>query len=85
MLKEAVNLTGVEAFFAETDVDAVGFYKKCGFVCEKQLNHYEDGDVERFECYLKAEKQKYSMIFQSSFIINRWTAGRERICQKRTI
>lgn len=59
MLKEAVNLTGVEAFFAETDVDAVGFYKKCGFVCEKQLNHYEDGDVERFECYLKAEKQKY--------------------------
>lgn len=52
-------MTGVETFFAETDVDAVGFYKKCGFVCEKQLNHYEDGDVERFECYLKVEKQKY--------------------------
>lgn len=59
--KDCMYLPTFRKYLKKMDsyVYAVGFYKKCGFVCEKHLNHYEDGDVERFECYLKVEKQKY--------------------------
>ncbi|MFC4455262.1 GNAT family N-acetyltransferase [Deinococcus sonorensis] len=41
--------TGIHVFTAETDDHSVGFYRKCGFVCEELNSPYE---TKRYQCVL---------------------------------
>ena len=38
---------------AETDDDAVGFYRKCGFEAESFMKTYSNGDCQRYKCVLR--------------------------------
>lgn len=45
---------GFSALQAETDADAVGFYRKCGFETERFVRTFPDGEAERFRCVRRA-------------------------------
>ena len=47
MEKERPTLVKVE-----TDEDAIGFYRKCGFSEEKEVHEYPDGTAVRYTCCL---------------------------------
>ncbi len=38
---------------AETDEDSVGFYRRCGFVCQAFTRTFPDGTCTRFRCMLR--------------------------------
>lgn len=50
MLRQAAEHCGAESVFAETDDDAVGFYRKCGFVITKLEKDYDGTTVTRYLC-----------------------------------
>ena len=50
LLKEAVQQMRLSRVCAETDGDAVGFYRKAGFDVQSKLMHYANGDVTRYDC-----------------------------------
>jgi ribosomal protein S18 acetylase RimI-like enzyme len=53
MLEEAIRLLGCGALLAETDDDAVDFYKSCGFVVSSLGMKYPG--VERYRCERRAD------------------------------
>ena len=53
MLRHAIAEEGLQAVFAQTDDDAVGFYRKCGFEVMKEDIEYPDGVRVRYNCELK--------------------------------
>jgi ribosomal protein S18 acetylase RimI-like enzyme len=52
MLTESAKLLNTNCIIAETDDDAVGFYKAVGFEITEELKHYADGDALRYHCSL---------------------------------
>ena len=50
MLRQAAEYCGAESVFAETDDDAVGFYRKCGFAITKLEKDYDGTPVTRYLC-----------------------------------
>ena len=52
MIKESANKMNLHKVLAETDDDAVGFYKNIGFEIAKEVKHYENGSVDRYRCLL---------------------------------
>jgi ribosomal protein S18 acetylase RimI-like enzyme len=42
--------------FAETDDDAIYFYKKYGFTCEALIKNYNGQEVKRYRCSIKSEE-----------------------------
>ena len=52
MIKQALNDYGVISVYAETDKDAVGFYKKNGFIVTEFSEIYSDNTVIRYRCEL---------------------------------
>ena len=52
MIKELVREYSISSLLAETDADAVGFYKKCGFDVEAFEEEYGDERVVRYRCEL---------------------------------
>ena len=53
ILRHAIAEDGLQAVFAQTDDDAVGFYRKCGFEVEEEVIEYPDGVCVRYNCELK--------------------------------
>ena len=52
MIKRVVNDYGLLSVYAETDADAVGFYRKNGFVITEFSEIYDDKTVVRYRCEL---------------------------------
>ena len=53
MLQHAITEENLQAVFAQTDDDAVGFYRKCGFAAKEENIEYPDGVCVRYNCELK--------------------------------
>ena len=41
---------GIRSLKAQTDEDAIEFYRKCGFSDEKEIIEYPDGSAVRYNC-----------------------------------
>lgn len=52
MVKESANKMNLHKVLAETDDDAVGFYKNMRFDITKEVKHYDNGSVDRYHCLL---------------------------------
>ncbi|MDE7361630.1 MAG: GNAT family N-acetyltransferase [Oscillospiraceae bacterium] len=52
MIGEAAKKMNISQITAETDDDAVGFYKKAGFAITKEIKKYGDEEVVRYRCLL---------------------------------
>ena len=52
MINKVVDDYGLHAVYAETDADAVGFYRKNDFVITEFLEIYDDKTVVRYRCEL---------------------------------
>ena len=53
MVKRIMNDFMPSSIIAETDIDAVGFYKKCGFNVVEFTENYGGESVVRYKCELK--------------------------------
>ena len=53
MLQHAIAEEGLQAILAQTDEEAVSFYRKCGFEIEEEVVQYPDGECVRYNCELK--------------------------------
>lgn len=56
MVRESANKMNLHMILAETDDDAVGFYKNMGFDITKEVKHYGNGSVDRYHCLLTLTK-----------------------------
>lgn len=52
MIREIVRIHSLSRLVAETDADAAGFYRMCGFTVSLFLRSFSDGQTERFRCEL---------------------------------
>lgn len=52
MLRKVMETCALQAVFAETDDDAVEFYRKNGFSVEKHIEYYNGQAVARYQCTL---------------------------------
>ena len=52
MLRQVMETCALQAVFAETDDDAVEFYRKIGFSVEKHIETYDGKSVVRYQCAL---------------------------------
>ena len=52
MICEVFRVRSLSRLFAETDSEAAGFYRKCGFIVSLFLRTFPDGQAERFRCEL---------------------------------
>ena len=52
MLRQVTETCALQAVFAETDDDAVEFYRKNGFSVEKHIETYDGKPVARYQCTL---------------------------------
>lgn len=52
MIRESANKMNLHRIVAETDDDAVGFYKKTDFDISKEIKYYADERVVRYHCSL---------------------------------
>jgi ribosomal protein S18 acetylase RimI-like enzyme len=50
MLRQVMETCALQAVFAETDDDAVEFYRKNGFSVEKHIETYDGKPVARYTC-----------------------------------
>jgi ribosomal protein S18 acetylase RimI-like enzyme len=53
MLRQVMESCCLQAVFAETDDDAVEFYRKCGFAVENHIETYDGKPVARYTCRLE--------------------------------
>ena len=52
LIQEVMNLEHLDRIYAQTDEEAINFYRKCGFTEEKIIREYPEGAVVRYNCYL---------------------------------
>ena len=50
MIQHAMDSGKLEKMSVQTDEDAIGFYRKCGFSEEKEHVEYPDGSAVRYCC-----------------------------------
>ena len=53
MIQQVMDLEQLEVVSAQTDDDAVVFYRRCGFTVETEIKEYPNGAVNRYNCELK--------------------------------
>lgn len=58
MIQRIMEKECLHSLIAQTDDDAVGFYRKCGFIIEDEIKKYPDGIVVRYNCRLVNWKNK---------------------------
>lgn len=56
MVQFATGLPNIRQLYAETDDDAVAFYRSCGFHIDAHTETFPDGEVVRYRCALQAQK-----------------------------
>ena len=52
MINSAAAVLGLKSITAETDDDAVNFYRRSGFETKAFIRHFPDADVTRYHCSL---------------------------------
>ena len=52
MIRSVLQYERLERLEAQTDEDAIGFYRKCGFNDERIIIDYPDGSAVRYNCVL---------------------------------
>lgn len=50
MIEQVMESESIMSLKAQTDEDAIEFYRKCGFKDEKEIVEYPDGSVVRYNC-----------------------------------
>lgn len=53
MISSVMNQENLECIKAQTDDDAIGFYRRCGFADEMVEIEYPDGKSVRYNCVLR--------------------------------
>ena len=53
MIERVTACEGLDSLYAQTDGDAVGFYRSCGFSVREELKEYPDGAAVRYHCFLE--------------------------------
>jgi Acetyltransferases len=56
LLREAIRQMDLGKVCAETDDDAVGFYRRFGFEVNGKLKHYTGGNVMRYSCVWEKDR-----------------------------
>lgn len=56
MIKHIVALEHLESLEVQTDEEAIGFYRKCGFTDKKELVKFSDGVSVRYNCEWRKNK-----------------------------
>ena len=56
MVQFTMGLPNIRQLYAETDDDAVAFYRSCGFRIDAHTETFPDGEVIRYQCALQAQK-----------------------------
>lgn len=67
MINEAMRSLDLKCVRAQTDDDAVDFYRRCGFKIERREVEYPDGVAVRYDCFLGKESLEKTNF---SFAIN---------------
>lgn len=57
LIRGVMDSENLKSIKAQTDDDAIGFYRKCGFAEEKEVIEYPDGAAVRYNC-IKVRKQR---------------------------
>ena len=52
MVYSAIQILKLQQLTAETDSDAVDFYRESGFAVKEFIRHFPDADVTRYNCQL---------------------------------
>lgn len=55
LVRRVMQAEHVRRISAQTDDDAIGFYRKCGFRDEKTTEEYQNGTVVRYHCTLTSK------------------------------
>ena len=58
MIQRIMDLERLDRIKAQTDDDAIGFYRQCGFADEQVIKEYPDGQSVRYNCVLDIMKMK---------------------------
>ena len=53
MVRFSMETLHAARLYAETDDDAVSFYRSCGFAIDSHVEKFPDGEVIRYQCILK--------------------------------
>lgn len=53
MIQQVMDLEQLEVVSAQTDDDAVVFYRRCGFTVETEIKEYLNGALNWYNCELK--------------------------------
>lgn len=56
MIYRVMETEGLKKITAQTDDDAIGFYRSSGFEAERVVIEYPDGSAVRYNCVLRGEK-----------------------------
>lgn len=56
LIRQVMDRENLKSIRAETDEDAIGFYRRCGFTEEKKCVEYPDGTAVRYVCLLRREE-----------------------------
>ena len=59
LVNYAVDNLNISVLFAETDDDAISFYRQCGFQTEEFYKSYKNGIFKRYKCYLLKNDNNY--------------------------
>jgi N-acetylglutamate synthase-like GNAT family acetyltransferase len=57
MIFQVMKSQQLDRIQAQTDDDAIGFYRKCGFTEERVLKEFPDGVSVRYLCELRKDRQ----------------------------
>lgn len=52
MIYQVMESEQLKTLAAQTDDDAIGFYRKCGFIGDRFVTEYPDGSFVRYNCSL---------------------------------
>lgn len=55
LIRSIMESEDLKIIKAQTDDDAIGFYRKCGFADEREVIEYPDGAAVRYNCVLNTE------------------------------
>ena len=55
MIFQVMESERLDRITAQTDADAIGFYRKCGFTEERVIKKYPDGISVRYRCELRQD------------------------------
>ena len=56
LIRKVTESSRFDSLYAQTDDDAVDFYRSCGFAVTAEVKQYPDGEVTRYHCLWKREK-----------------------------